>query len=84
MAETATSKNAKDVCKMSANKKRKLNTFFGTKLYSFEQINFEALKKIETIHLADGGNFGGLGVYMRTLRAIKDQIVSAYTYPFKE
>ena len=67
--------------KMCANKKRKLNTLFGAKLYSFEQINFEALKKIETIHIADGGNFGGLGVYMRTLRAIKDQIVSpTYTH----
>jgi len=69
--------------------KRKLNATFGEDLISFEQIDFQALKKIETKHLSDGGGFGGLGVNMRTLRAIynraiKDKIVSANFYPFKD
>jgi len=69
--------------------KRKLNTIFGEALISFEQINFQALKKIEIRHLSDGGGYGGLGVNMRTLRAIynraiKDKIVSADFYPFKD
>jgi len=69
--------------------KRKLNTVFGEELISFEQLDFQALKKIETRHLIDGGGFGGLGVNMRTLRAIynraiKDKLVSADHYPFKD
>lgn len=69
--------------------KRKLRTLFGENLTSFEQLDYQALKKIETKHLSSGGNYGGLGVYMRTLRAIynraiKDKLISADLYPFRD
>jgi len=69
--------------------KRKLQSIFGDSLISFEQITYQALKKIETEHLGSGGKIGGLGVYMRTLRAvynraIKDKLVNPEHYPFKD
>lgn len=68
--------------------KRKLEYVFGKHLVSFEQLHYQALKKIEISHVADGGNYGGLGVYMRTIRAtynraIKERLVSADLYPLK-
>ncbi len=68
--------------------KRKLTYVFGNSLISFEQLDYQALKKIEISHIAEGGNYGGLGVYMRTIRAIynraiKENLVSADCYPFK-
>lgn len=69
--------------------KRKLIHVFGESLISFEQIDYQVLKKIEVSHLSEGGSYGGLGVYMRTLRAIynraiKEKLVSADLYPFKD
>lgn len=69
--------------------KRKLIKIFGTSLTDFEQVDYSALKKIEITHLTDGGSYGGLGVYMRTLRAIynraiKENLVSSDNYPFKD
>ena len=69
--------------------KRKLQDLYGDRLHSFEQIDYSVLKALETKHLGDGGSYGGLGVYMRTFRAIcnraiKDKMVSSDFYPFKE
>jgi integrase len=69
--------------------KRKLFDLYGNRLNSFEQVDYSVLKKMETKHIEDGGSYGGLGVYMRTLRAIcnraiKDKVVSADLYPFKD
>ena len=69
--------------------KRKLFALLGDKLLRYDQIDYSTLKKLETTHLADGGGMGGFGVYMRTLRAIynraiKDNLVSADNYPFKD
>lgn len=69
--------------------KRKLQSIFGSELRWFEQIDYKALKKIELIHISNGGKLGGLGVSLRTLRsiynrAIKEGLVSADHYPFKD
>jgi len=69
--------------------KRKLFDLYENRLHSFEQVDDSVLKCIETKHLEDGGSYGGLGVYMRTFRAIcnraiKDKIVSADLYAFKD
>ena len=69
--------------------KRKLFDLYGNRLSRFDQLDYSVLKKLETKHIEDGGSFGGLGVYMRTLRAIcnraiKDKVVSADLYPFKD
>ncbi|MEM6718079.1 MAG: site-specific integrase [Bacteroidota bacterium] len=68
--------------------KRKLFSVFGDRLTTFEQIDYQALKHIETEHLKNGGGYGGLSVSLRALRAIynraiKENIVSAEHYPFK-
>ncbi len=69
--------------------KRKLKSIFGDELRTFEQLDFKALKKIELVHFTNGGGKGGLGVNLRTLRAIynraiKEHLVSADLYPFKD
>ncbi len=67
----------------------KLKSFHSGKTLRFEQINYGFLKRMEAQHLADGNGYGGLGVYLRTLRAryndaIKEGIVHKKYYPFNE
>jgi len=69
--------------------KRKLIAVFGNRLTYFEQLDYKALKDIETYHLAKGGGKGGLSVNLRALRAIynraiKEKIVGSDNYPFKD
>ncbi|MBO6522575.1 MAG: site-specific integrase [Balneolaceae bacterium] len=67
----------------------KLKSFHNGKTLRFEQINYAFLKRLEAEHLADGNSYGGLGVYLRTLRAryndaIKEGLVHKKHYPFSE
>ena len=67
----------------------KLKSFHKGKTLRFEQINFVFLKKLETQHLSDGNGYGGLAVYLRTLRAryndaIREGLVHKKHYPFSE
>jgi len=67
----------------------KLKSFHSGKTLRFEQINYAFLKRLEAEHLADGNSYGGLGVYLRTLRAryndaIKEGLVHKKHYPFSE
>jgi integrase len=69
--------------------KRKLISVFGDRLSYFEQIDYKALKEMELVHFTNGGGKGGLAVNFRTLRAIynraiKEKLVSADHYPFKD
>ena len=55
----------------------------------FEQINFNFLNKFSLQHFEKGNSHNGLAVYMRTIRAIynkaiKDGLVDASLYPFKD
>ncbi|MEZ5082656.1 MAG: site-specific integrase [Bacteroidales bacterium] len=54
---------------------------------SFQQINFEFLKKLETEHLAEGKSLNSLSVYLRTIRAIYNRAINQNVakrdwYPF--
>ncbi len=67
----------------------KLKSFHTRKTLRFEQVNFKFLKNLETQHLADGHSLGGLGVYLRTLRAryndaIREGLVHKKYYPFTD
>lgn len=69
--------------------KNKLIVFTGHSHLTFDQITFRFLMQLETKHYADGGNAGGLSVYMRTLRSLYNKAVnSGYAskerYPFKD
>ena len=69
--------------------KRKLKNIFGDSLGGVKQIDYNALVRIETIHLSEGHGYGGLSVYLRALRsiynrAIKEKIIDEKFYPFKE
>jgi len=68
--------------------KNKIENFNGVKPLPFRQINYAFLKKMETEHFAAGHGWGGLSVYLRTLRAvykkaIKLGIVDEKYNPFK-
>ncbi len=59
----------------------------GTANLSFEEINYKALKTLETRHLAGDNSLNSLSFYLRTIRAIynraiKEGIVSRDYYPF--
>lgn len=67
----------------------KLKSFHNGKALRFEQINYAFLKRLEAEHLADGNSYGGLGVYLRTLRAryndaIKEGVIHKKHYPFSK
>ena len=67
----------------------KLKSFHNGKTLRFEQINYGFLKRLEAEHLSNGNGYGGLGVYLRTLRAryndaIKEGLVHKKHYPFSE
>lgn len=55
----------------------------------FIQLDYSFLKAFENAHLAKGNTLNGLGVYMRTIRAIynkaiKEGLVDRKHYPFQE
>ena len=57
--------------------------------YDFTKINYDFLTAFESYLRAHGCNNGGIGVYMRNIRAIynsaiKSKIVSSEFYPFKD
>jgi site-specific recombinase XerD len=59
----------------------------GGKDISFQQINYEFLKKLETEHLAEGHSLNSLSVYLRTVRAIYNRAINQNVakrewYPF--
>jgi len=63
-----------------------LNSNNGDDLY-FQAVNYEFLKKLETVHLSKGNTINALGVYMRTIRAIynraiKENVAKQEWYPF--
>ncbi len=65
----------------------KLKSFHKGKVLKFEQVNYAFLKRLEANHLAQGYGYGGLGVYLRTLRArfndaIREGIMHEKHYPF--
>lgn len=65
----------------------KLKAFHKGHTLKFEHINYAFLKKLEAKHIAEGHTYGGLGVYLRTLRArfndaIKEGLVHEKHYPF--
>ena len=54
---------------------------------TFEELNFNMIKKLEAGHLAEGNALNGLSFYLRTIRAIynraiKAGVVSRDLYPF--
>lgn len=64
-----------------------LKTFRKEKDFSFIELNYAFLQKLEADHLAKGNSLNGLAVRMRTIkaiynRAIKDGIVDKELYPF--
>ncbi|MDA0195860.1 MAG: site-specific integrase [Bacteroidetes bacterium] len=71
------------------NLKSKLNAYTNNRPLHFGEINYRFLVKLETSHLAGGGDLGGLSVYMRTLRAvfnkaIKFGVTSKENYSFDD
>lgn len=65
----------------------KLRNFHGSRSLPFMKVDYAFLKRLEVDHLANGGEEGGLSVYMRTLRAafnkaINSGIISTEIYPF--
>ncbi|MFH6965035.1 phage integrase SAM-like domain-containing protein [Flavobacterium plurextorum] len=57
--------------------------------YDFTKINYDFLVAFESYLRANGCNDGGIGVYMRNIRAIynsaiKSKIASSESYPFKD
>jgi site-specific recombinase XerD len=66
-----------------------INDFTGNKTIWFTDIDYKFLKKFENHHLSKGNTINGFNTYMRAVRAIfnraiKEQIVSADSYPFKD
>lgn len=64
-----------------------LKDFHKAKDLSFEILNYDFLVKFENHHLTKGNSYNGLGVYMRTIRAIynkaiKSGIIEKELYPF--
>lgn len=54
---------------------------------TFEQINYNMLKHLETQHLSKGKSFNGLSFYLRTIRAIfnraiDEKVIKRDIYPF--
>ncbi|MDC7218195.1 MAG: site-specific integrase [Spirochaetales bacterium] len=73
------------VYKMVANR---LESFTNGKKLNFDSINYAFLHRFENAHFANGGDKGGLSVYLRTLRAvynkaIKMGVAKESRYPFK-
>lgn len=69
--------------------KVKLKSLIPSSNLSFDEIDYNFLKKLEVKHYSNGGNAGGLSVYLRTLRAVYNRAIkSGYAisskYPFKE
>lgn len=54
-----------------------LKTFHKAKKLDLKQINYDFLKRFETFHLSKGNSINSLSVYLRTIRAIFNQAVSA-------
>jgi len=68
---------------------KKLRSYSPNKQLTFDQIDYEFLRKMEIEHYAKGNDAGGLSVYMRTLRAvynraIKQGIADESKYPFRD
>lgn len=64
-----------------------IKTYHKRKELSFSDIDYSWLKKFEEWHLSKGNTVGGLGVYMRAIRAIynaaiRDGKAKEETYPF--
>ncbi len=56
---------------------------------TFDALNLDFLNRFETWHLSRGNTLGGLGAYMRTIRAIYNKAIKAgfadqEGYPFKD
>lgn len=69
--------------------RNKLLKQIGHENFSFPQLNFRFLKKLEERHYADGHQAGGLAVYMRTIKAIYNKAIKmGYAkkeqYPFDD
>lgn len=68
---------------------KKIKKFRNEVDFTFEELNYQFLKKLEAYHYGGGYSTNGLSVYMRTLRAIfnraiKDKIVEKEAYPFND
>jgi len=68
---------------------RSVKVFRNQKDLSFNELNFDFLKKFETDYLSRGNSLGGLAVYMRTIRAICNKAIKAGSaeqegYPFRD
>ena len=66
-----------------------LKFYMAQKPLNFEDITYAFLKKFESHHLKNGNSYNGLSVYLRTMRAIfnraiKDRVIDASIYPFKD
>lgn len=66
-----------------------VNEFTKDKTLWFTDIDYKFLKNFENYHLGKGNSINGFNTYMRAIRAIfnraiKEKIVSADTYPFKD
>lgn len=64
-----------------------LRTFNKEKDLSFQELNYNFLKRFETAHLQKGNSLNGLAAYVRTLKAIynkaiKEGFVDKELYPF--
>lgn len=67
----------------------KLKDFHKKDTLPFREINFSFLNRLEAKHLSQGFTLGGLGVYLRTLKArfndaIKENVIDSSLYPFKD
>lgn len=68
---------------------KKLKSFNGSERLSFDDINYQFLKRMEIAHYSKDNEAGGLSVYLRTLRAVYNQAIRSgfakrENYPFSE
>lgn len=82
MSKLGTARSYRDLYK-------KLKKFTHQDKITFAEINHSFLKALEASHIASGSNYGSLGVYMRTLRAvlnraIKSGLIRKASYPFEK
>lgn len=66
-----------------------LKNFTNKERIPFEEINYNFLKRFETVHLAKGNTLNGLSAYLRTIRAIfnkaiKEGLIAQDIYPFQQ